>query len=168
MARQAPKGKEYNTCGRVVKGKEPGLTEKLNYVHEKVMKFSRKIDGLESKIQVVEEKFVGVEEKVVGFQHTSVEIEALRQDLSLIKHQNVEMKKMVNRFILPHLKEHTNLAVEEPPLRTKTFIGEDDNVQQFNVEKTRNNVEVGCIAQQTRRKGCSSTLPTRKVLRQRG
>lgn len=87
-----------------------------------------KIDGLERKIQVVEERFVGVEEKVVGFQDTSVEIEALKQDLSLIKHQNVEMTKMVNRLILPHLKEHIDSAVEEPPLRTKTFIGKDVDV----------------------------------------
>lgn len=123
------------------------MTEKLNYVHEEVMKFNENIDGLESKIQVVEEKFVGVEEKVVGFQDTPVEIEALRQDLSLIKYQNVEMTKMVNRLILPHLKEHINSTVKEPPLRTKTFIGEDVEVQQFNIEKTRNNVKVGCVAQ---------------------
>lgn len=103
------------------------MAKKLNYVHE-VMKFSRKIDGLECKIEVVEETFVGVKEKVVWFQDTSVEIEALRQDLSLIKHQNVEMTKMVNRLILPHLKEHINLAVEESPLWTKTFIGEDVDV----------------------------------------
>lgn len=91
----------------------------------------------------------------------------MRQDLSLIKHQNIEMTKMVNRLILPHLKEHTNSTVKEPPLQTKIFSREDVDMQQFNVEKTRNNVEVGCVAQRTRgKKVCSSTLQTTRVLRQ--